>query len=62
MDIIAKIINCSDMGSSDCTFVARGETMEEVLAAGAEHGKAVHGITDITPEMVEKVKSLIRDE
>ena len=59
---MAKIINCSDMGASDCPFVARGETMEDVLAAGAEHGKAVHGITDITPEMVEMVKSLIRDE
>ncbi len=59
---MAKIINCSDMGASDCTFVARGETMEEVLSVGAEHGKAVHGITDLTPEVVEKVKSLIRDE
>ena len=58
---MAKAIYCSDMGS-DCTFVARGETMEEVLAVGAEHGKEVHGISEITPEMVEKVKSLVRDE
>ena len=46
---------------SDCTFVARGETLEDVMAVGAEHGKGVHGITEITPEMAEKVKSLIRD-
>ena len=58
---MAKAIHCSDMGS-DCTFVARGETMEEVLAVGAEHGKEVHGISEITPEMVEMVKSLVRDE
>ena len=58
---MAKIINCSDMGS-DCAFVARGETLEEVLAVGAEHGKEVHGITEITPEMVEMVKGLVRDE
>jgi predicted small metal-binding protein len=58
---MAKIINCSDMGS-DCTFVARGETLEEVLAVGAEHGKEVHGITEITPEMIEIVKGLVRDE
>ena len=58
---MAKAIYCSDMGA-DCTFVARGETLDEVLAAGAEHGKEVHGITEITPEMVEKVKAVIRDE
>jgi len=29
---------------------------------GAVHGKEVHGITELTPEMVEKVKPLIRDE
>ena len=58
---MAKTIHCSDMGA-DCDFVSRGETLEEVLAIGAEHGKEVHGITEITPEMVEKVKSLIRDE
>ncbi len=58
---MAKTIHCSDMGA-DCAFAARGETLDEVLAIGAEHGKEVHGITEITPEMVEKVKSLIRDE
>ena len=58
---MAKTIHCSDMGA-DCAFVARGETLEEVLAIGAEHGKEVHRITEITPEIVEKVKSLIRDE
>ncbi len=58
---MAMTIHCSDLGS-DCTFVARGETLEEVLAVGAEHGKEVHGITEITPEMVEKVKSVVRTE
>ena len=58
---MAMTIHCSDMGS-DCAFVARGETLEEVLAVGAEHGKEVHGIDEITPEMVEKVKSLVRTE
>jgi predicted small metal-binding protein len=35
---MAKAIYCSDMGA-DCDFVARGETLEEVLKVGAEHGK-----------------------
>ena len=58
---MAKVIHCSDFGS-ECTFVARGETVEEVMAAGAQHGKEVHGVEEITPEMAEKVKSIIRDE
>jgi hypothetical protein len=28
---MAKAMHCSDMGS-DCTFVARGETVDEVMA------------------------------
>ncbi len=58
---MVKVINCSDMGS-DCTFVARGETLEEVMAVGAEHGKEVHGIEELTPEMIKMVESLIKDE
>ena len=58
---MAMTISCSDMGS-DCTFVARGETLEEVLAVGAEHGKEAHGINELTAEMVEKVKALVRTE
>ena len=58
---MAKAIHCSDFGS-DCTFVSRGETLEEVMAVGAEHGKEVHGLTEISPEMVEHVKSVVRDE
>ena len=59
---MAKAIYCSDMDGCDCTFVARGDTLEEVMALGAEHGKAVHGINEITPEMVEMIKSLVRTE
>lgn len=58
---MAKVIHCSDMGS-DCAFVARAETLEEVMALGAEHGKEVHGLEEITPEMAEMVKAIIRDE
>ena len=58
---MVKVINCSDMGA-DCAFVARGETLEEVMAVGAEHGKEVHGIEELTPEMIKMVESLIQDE
>ena len=58
---MAKVIYCGDMGS-DCHFVARGESLEEALKVGAEHGKEVHGINDITPDMLERVKAIVRDE
>ena len=47
-------IHCRDMGA-DCDFVARGENLNEVLAAGAEHGKAVHGIMDRVQQVVRSV-------
>ncbi len=58
---MTKVINCSDMGS-DCTFVARGETVDEVMEIGAAHGKEVHDIQELSPEMIKMVESLIRDE
>ena len=56
---MATEIHCQDMGA-DCDFVARGETIEEALLAGAEHGKAVHGIEEITTEMEERAQQVAR--
>ena len=41
----------------------RGEDEEEVMAAAAEHGRTVHGMTDadFTDENVEIIRSHIRD-
>ena len=58
---MAKALARRDMGA-DCDFVARGETEEELFKAAAEHGAQVHGMTEVPPEMVEKAKSLIRNE
>ena len=58
---MTKVINCSDMGS-DCTFVAKGESVDEVMEIGAVHGKEVHDIQELSPEMIKMVESLIRDE
>jgi predicted small metal-binding protein len=38
----------------------RGETEDEVLQNAGEHAKE-HGIRDVTPELVERVKANIRD-
>jgi predicted small metal-binding protein len=58
---MAKVVSCKDVGV-DCDFVSRGETVEEVLRACAEHGKAAHGMDKIPPELAVKVQAAIRDE
>jgi predicted small metal-binding protein len=59
---MSKIIECNKVDpSSGCTHVVRGKTEEEVLQNAAEHAKE-HGIREITPEMLEKVRAAIRDE
>lgn len=55
---------CRDTGV-DCPYVARGETMDVVMADGAKHGKAVHNYTDEQlndPEMIKKFKAAIKQE
>ncbi len=42
---MAKIINC------DCGVTLRGDTDEELVAAGQEHAKTVHGI-DLTADQL----------
>ena len=59
---MAKIIECAKVDpSSGCTHVVRGKTEEEVLRNAAEHAKQ-HGIREVTPELMARVKGAIRDE
>ena len=45
-----------------CTWEGRGDSEMEVLMQAAEHAKAAHNLTDISPEMISQVRSAIRDE
>lgn len=59
---MAHTIACRDLGM-DCDYVARGETVEELMAAGGKHGKEVHGFTDAQmndPAMVATVKAAVK--
>lgn len=58
---MAKVIRCRDAGV-DCDFVARGETEEELFRVALEHGRTYHGMTEIPPDLVEKMRGLIREE
>jgi len=58
---MAKTLSCRDAGV-DCDFVAKGETVEEIFAQCAKHGKEAHGMEEIPPDLVEKMRGLIREE
>ncbi len=59
---MAYEIACRSLGM-DCDFVARGETMDDLMAVGGKHGKEVHGYTDEQlqdPAMAEKLKTVVK--
>ncbi len=58
---MSKSIRCSDLFDG-CDFRAEAETEEEILQKAAQHAAAVHNVTDLTDEVVAKVKSCIRDD
>ena len=58
---MGKMIECAKVDpSSGCTHVVRGKSDEEVLKNAMEHAKE-HGIRDVTPDLMAKVKGAIRD-
>ncbi len=57
---MAKSISCADAGA-DCSWSATAETEEELMGKVADHVKEEHKELEVTPELVEKVKSLIKD-
>jgi predicted small metal-binding protein len=56
-----KVIHCKDVGF-DCDGVIRADTEKEALQQAAKHASEVHGVTDISPEIVEKIKSVMQEE
>jgi predicted small metal-binding protein len=55
-----KTLRCSDLGFN-CQAVVKANTDEEVLTIAAQHAREVHGV-EITPEMVDQIKTLIKEE
>ena len=59
---MGKILECAKVDpASGCTHIVRGQTEEELLKNAMEHAKQ-HGIREMTPELMAKVKAAIRDE
>jgi predicted small metal-binding protein len=60
-DEMAKVLRCSDMGTS-CGWVGRAETEEELFKIAAKHAAESHGMKEIPKELLAKAKTVIRDE
>lgn len=58
---MAKEIACHDVVPG-CGFMADAATEEELLAKVAEHARAAHGVSEITPELVSKVRGAIKEK
>ncbi|MDO8616527.1 MAG: DUF1059 domain-containing protein [Dehalococcoidia bacterium] len=57
-----KVIHCKRVvPDSGCAHSVRGATEEELLRNAEEHARE-HGIVEITPELVEQLKSFIEEE
>ena len=58
---MSKRMSCRDVGP-DCDFVARGESVEEVMGQVADHARTAHGMEEVPTELAEKAKAAIRDD
>lgn len=58
---MAKVIHCRDVGF-DCDGVIRADTEEEALRQAAQHAESAHGIKEVPPEVLAKVRSVMHDE
>ena len=58
---MVKVLNCAEVVPG-CAHTMQGETEDEVMKQASAHAAAEHGMTDISPELAEKVRASIKDE
>jgi len=56
---MSKTIACGDVVAG-CTFTATAKTEGELLEQVATHACEEHGVKDVTPELLAKVKAAIK--
>jgi len=57
---MTKSISCADVGS-ECSWSTTAETEEDLMSKVSQHAKEAHKDLDITPELVSKIKSHIKE-
>lgn len=55
-----KVLRCVDVSGTSCHFVARAQTMDEILQLAGQHAVDGHGLT-VTAELVEAVKARVTE-
>ena len=58
---MARVLYCNDLVPG-CTFEARGDSDEEILAEFADHISTAHGITNISDGVLAMVVRAIHEE
>jgi predicted small metal-binding protein len=58
---MAKTLKCGDVVPG-CKAQFRADSEQEVLKQAAEHAKTAHNLSNIPPDVLEKVKGAIHDE
>ena len=58
---MARVLYCNDLVPG-CTFEARGDSDEEILAEFADHISTAHGIADISDGVLAMVVRAIHEE
>ncbi len=56
-----KVIYCRDVGF-DSDGIIRAKSEEKALKLAAEHANSAHGVKEVTADIVEKIKSVMREE
>lgn len=56
-----KVIHCRDVGF-DCDGIIHAQTEEQALQMALDHAQRAHGLGEITPEILQKVKSVMHEE
>lgn len=57
---MSTIIVCREVGL-ECDGVVQADGQEEALAAAAAHVREAHGLEEMPPELVERVRSVMRE-
>jgi predicted small metal-binding protein len=58
---MAKVLRCSEVVPG-CSYVARGETHEEVFTRASEHVRLKHNLHGMSPEVIAVIHGVIFDE
>ena len=55
------VVRCREIGF-DCDGVIKAEDEDDLMKQVAAHADEVHNVTEVTPELVEKVRSVVHEE